>query len=65
MPHKIDLLLSCAHIQHEAIEAAIFVPLKGEQRICNQCKKNVVIARVGTPYWSDEDQEEKSTNKKA
>ncbi len=63
MPHEIDLLLSCTHVTVERIEAAIFVPLVGEPRPCQKCKKYVTIARVGHPYWVDDDKEDQPTQR--
>lgn len=56
MPHEVDYILTCGCVAVERIEAAIFVPLKGEVRICRKHNKDVKIARVGSPYWVDEDQ---------
>jgi len=62
--HQIDLLLSCANghtpqIVIEELEAAIFVPLIGDNRRCPKCGNITKIAKVGTPFWvEDEKQKE-------
>ena len=48
--HEVDLLLSCACIAYETIEAAIFIPKIGEARYCSKHKQAVSIIRVGYPY---------------
>lgn len=63
MPHEVDYLLDCGCVGIERIEAAIFVPLKGEIRICKKHNKDVKIARVGNPYWVDEDQPQQDQSK--
>lgn len=50
MAHEVDLLLSCGCIKLERIEAAIYLPNKGENRWCKNHEKGVYIARVGNPY---------------
>lgn len=62
--HCVDLLLSCAHIMIEPIEAAIFVPSIGEKRICPQCSKVSMIVKVGSPYWLDAPEEDQQQQKK-
>lgn len=52
--HEVDLLLSCACIAYEEIEAAIFIPKVGEPRYCSKHKQNVTITRVGYPYRVEE-----------
>lgn len=51
--HQIDLLLTCGHINVEPIEAVIFAPRPGDERICNQCGKKGQIQKVGQAYWMD------------
>lgn len=69
MPHhEVDLLLSCGCIAIEQIEAAIFLPSSGEARHCIKHKQDVIITRVGQPYWVEDEQTEaekpKPTKKK-
>jgi hypothetical protein len=58
MAHEVDLLLSCGCIKLERIEAAIYLPSKGEWRHCFKHDKSVTISRVGNPYHVDETKEE-------
>ena len=56
--HEVDLLLSCACVIVEEIEAAIFTPLAGEIRHCRKHKTQATIKRVGYPYRVEHPKEE-------
>ena len=59
--HEVDLLLSCGCIVLERIEAAIYLPNKGEDRWCMRHDRGVFIKRVGNPYHVDDDNKEPVT----
>ena len=63
MKHNVDLLLSCGHIIHEPLEATIFLPNVGEERHCTRHKRAVIISKVGTPFWVEDENEKPQINK--
>lgn len=53
--HEVDYLLSCNHINAEKIEAVIFIPKEGEERVCLICHKPGIITKMGSAYWVDQE----------
>jgi hypothetical protein len=60
MAHEVDLLLSCGCISLERIEAAIYLPHKGDIRFCTKHDRGVFIKRVGNPYYVDDKKEDEA-----
>ena len=56
---KVQILLSCYHINTIDIESPIHRPQMGDEKTCLICHQNVDILRVGKPY--EEEKEKKAT----
>lgn len=46
----VDLLLSCMHFDTIEIESVLSLPKEGSIHTCSQCKEQVEILNVTSPY---------------
>lgn len=47
---KVNVIVSCYHVNILEIESVILIPRAGDKIKCQVCGKEVEILRVGKPY---------------